>query len=504
MAMQFKAKIFEIEQGQNEVVLNENRAKELGIEIFERVLLKTRGKEIVAIVDFSERMVKEDEMALFDEVAHALEARNDELITLETLQRPASLDYIKKKLDGFALSAEEIEKIIRDVNDEKLSSTELAAFITAIYTRGFNMEETAALTNAICNTGDILDYDGNRGIVVSEHSIGGIAGDKSSMLIVPILASLGITIPKTASRAISSGAGTADCMEVLTKVALSAHEMQEVVKKTGGCLVWGGAVRLASADDKLIKIRKPLRLDPKPLLLASILAKKKAEGAQYVLIDIPCGKGAKVETAEEGKLLAQDFETLGSHLGMKVQCIISDGSEPMTSCAGPALEAKCFLSMLETKTETPLVEKSCLMVGVVLQMTRGMSREEGYKLAMQQFRSGKALEKFREIIEAQGGNPEVKSENVEVGKLRALVKSEEHGKAAHVDNKAISKICRMLGAPSEKRAGMMLRVSKGQQIEKGEVIAELFAVSQEKLDFALSNMKKEKVVEVERIIIDVV
>ncbi|MFH1106408.1 MAG: AMP phosphorylase [Candidatus Micrarchaeota archaeon] len=499
--MQLKAKIFEIEQGQNEVVLNDERARALGLNMSDRVLLKLRGRKAVAIVDTSRDFIREDEIGLFEEVALALGAGRGELISVDPIARPNSLDFIRKKLDGKALSDAEISAVIDDLMHETLSPTELAAFIAGIYCNGMTTEETAGLTNAICNSGEVLSFGDE--IVVSSHSIGGVAGDRVSLLIVPIVASLGIKIPKTASRAISSASGTADAMEVLTKVSLSIEKIQAVVRKTNGCLVWGGSVRLASADDKLIRIRNPLRLDPKPLLLSSILAKKKAEGARYVIIDIPVGRGSKIDRLDEGRALAREFEGLGTHLGMKVKCILSDGSSPLTNNIGPALEAKDALETLEERRQNMLMEKSCLMAGIILQMVRGVSREEGYRLAMQQVMSGKALEKLQEIIVEQGGR-QIKSSEIKTGRLRAAYKAEVSGKVSHVDNKAISRVCRMLGAPSEKQAGIILKASKGQHIEKGQEIIELVTNSQDKLDYALRQLKTINIFEVENIILDVV
>ncbi|MFH1200565.1 MAG: AMP phosphorylase [Candidatus Micrarchaeota archaeon] len=496
-----KARIFEIEQGQNEIVLNEESARSMGLNTSDRVLLALRGRKAVAIVDTSHQWVKPGEIVLFEEVSEALGAGKGELVSVEPIARPNSLDFIRKKLDGKALADSEIAAIIDDLMHETLSATELAAFIAGIYCNGMTTEETAALTNAICGSGETLSFGDE--IAVSSHSIGGVAGDRVSLLIVPIIASLGIKIPKTASRAISSASGTADAFEVLARVALDIDEIRRVVKKTNGCIVWGGSVRLASADDKLIRIRNPLRLDPKPLLLSSILAKKKAEGARYVIIDIPVGRGSKIEKIEDGRALAVEFEALGKHLGMEVKCIISDGSSPLTNCIGPALEARDALDTLEKKRQNMLMEKSCIMSGIILQMTRGVSREEGYRLAMQQVISGKALEKLQEIIVAQGGKA-VASQDVKIGRLRASVLAQESGKVSHVDNKAISRVCRMLGAPSDKQAGMILKASKGQHIEKGQEIMELVSNSPDKIAYALAQLKSIQVFEVENIILDVV
>ncbi len=500
--VELKAKLIDFEQGQNEVALNEEQAKELDFNVLDRVKLSAGGKSIVAIVDHSRSLVARGEIGLFDEAAKALNAKKGQMISVELAPRPQSLDAIRKKLDGGILSDGEVNGIIADLMDEKLSNAELAAFIGGIYTKGLSTEETIALTKAIYASGGSLHF--KREPVVSEHSIGGIAGDRVSMLIVPIIASLGLTIPKTATRAISSASGTADAMEVLAPVSLSVSQAERVVEKTGGCLIWGGALNIAAADDKLIKIRNPLRLDPEPLLLSSILAKKKAEGAQYVLLDIPVGQGAKVERIDKARELAQSFEALGKHMGMELQVVITEGSEPLINSIGPALEAREVLLALSGKGSESLVEKACLMAGVLLSSVKGFTRSEGYKIAKYQITSGKALEKFREIIDAQGGKPDVKPEDIRIGEFVGSFKTNEEGKVAHVDNKIISRVCRALGAPVDKKAGMVLKVSKGQRVSAGDELFELRASSKEKLALGLDVAKKLKVVEIERVILEVV
>ncbi|MEW5955360.1 MAG: AMP phosphorylase [Candidatus Micrarchaeota archaeon] len=499
--MDFKAHVTDVEAGLNVVVLDDDDAKALDVGVGDRVKIKLGKSEAVALVDLA-RKGKRGEVVLFADTAAKIGAKEDDIISVETAKRPPSLDFVRKKLDGGVLADSEVKAIITDLMKEELSAAELAAFIAGVYTRGMNTEEVAYLTNAIYETGDYLEF--KDGPTASEHSVGGVAGDRVSMLIVPIMASLGIRIPKTCTRAISSASGTADTLEVICPVSLSMDQIKEVVAKTGGCLVWGGAVNMAVADDKLIKIRHPLRLDPEELLLSSILAKKKAEGAQTVLLDIPCGKGAKVENVDRARELARKFQTMGSHLGMQVDCIVSDGAEPMMGFIGPALEAREVLRALEGLSGGLLVEKACLMSGVLLHMVRGISKEEGYRIARYQISSGKALAKFREIIAAQGGDPKIRSEDIKPGKHLATVKATAEGRVRHIDNKAISRICRAAGAPADKGAGMVLKVAVGQQITEGTDLYEVCSSTKEKLDFALQQAKHFEVVEVEKIILDII
>lgn len=496
----YRAKVIDVEAGQSQIALNEQEAKRMDLNILDRVKLRYRDREVSAMVNYSHAFVREHEVEVFAETAEKLGIRTGDEIEIQPIPRPKSLDYIRKKLDDQLLNRDEIYAIITDLMDENLSSAELAAFITAVYINELNAEETAALTEAIYNTGERLEF-GKGETVVSEHSIGGVAGDRVSILIVPILTSLGLTMPKTCTRAISSAAGTADVLEVLCPVSLSIQEIKKVVKKVGGCLVWGGAVNMAVADDKLIKIRNPLRLDPKSLLLASILAKKKAEGATHVLLDIPIGRGAKISELEKARELAQDFQALGTRLGLKVDVIITDGSDPVTYSIGPALEAREILRVLHGG-DGLLAEKACRMAGLILHMARGVTKEEGYRLALHQLRSGKAYEKFKELLTAQGGDANVTEDKIQIGKLTQDVIAETEGKIEHIDNRYISRVCRALGCPSDKAAGMIIHVRTGEKVRKGQKLYTLYATTKDKLAFGIEQAKLFSPVEIERIIIE--
>ena len=500
-----RAKILEIEQGQNEVVLNAFEAQEKDFFVGDRVLIKYLDKAATAIIDHSASFVKPGEAGLFAEVAEKLGCHDGDALEVQAALRPASLDYIRKKLDGVVLADEEIKAIITDLMLQKLSSTELASFITAVYIKGLSTDETAALTQSIIDSGDVIIPPVTPS--ASEHSIGGVAGGRSSMIVAPIMASLGICFPKTASRAISSASATADAMEVLAPVALGTKKIMEVLGKANACIVWGGGVNMAAADDKLIQIRNPLRLDPQPLLISSILAKKKAEGAQFVVLDVPVGRGAKVATIDAARDLARSFEVYGTKLGLRIMVSVSDGSEPLLQTLGPALEARAVVDILSSRGkngEGTLLEKACLQAGILLHMIRGVTREEGYRIAQYQVENGRAWEKMREIICAQGGNGNVTPQSIEVGQCRETVFSRMDGRIAHVDNHEISRVIRALGAPKDKLAGMVIHVKKGQRISSGEALYELVAKTPQSLKAGIEAAKNASVVELDRVVLDVV
>ncbi|MGB9719123.1 MAG: thymidine phosphorylase [Candidatus Anstonellales archaeon] len=333
------------------------------------------------------------------------------------------------------------------------------------------------------------------------NCVGGVAGNRTTMVIVPIVAAAGLYIAKTSSRAITSPAGTADTMEVLANVNIKMNEMREIVNNIHGAIVWGGGINIASADDHLIKIRRPLSLDPKGVLLASILAKKKAVGAEHVVIDIPVGMGAKVEDFEKAKGLANDFIKIGKMINMNIDVLITDGSEPIGNGIGPALEAKDVLRVLEGRGPEDLKHKSLLLAGKLLEMSGKVAKGDGYAVAEHFILSGKALKKMREIIEAQGGNPNITSDTIPLGEHKYSVKAERSGKIAHIDNKRISKIARAAGAPTDKGAGIYLYRLKGDRVEKGDIVFDIYAESEEKLDFAIKALDAWYPIEFQRVLL---
>lgn len=496
---QMKTKIFDVETGKNIIVLNESEAAEMDVFVGDRVILNKGGKRCTAIVDLSDTLVKRGEIVLFTETAREVGAKHGELVEIAPTANPASVEIIKKKMDGGDLREEEVKTVIQELMENKLSETELASFVSALYIRGLSNDETVYLTNAIVESGSTLDLGVHP--IVDKHCSGGVAGNRTTMVLVPIIAAAELYIPKTSARSITSPAGTADTMETLAPVTFEIEEMREIVLKTYGCVVWGGAMGLAAADDKLIRIRHSMRLDPKGVLLASILAKKKSVGAEYVVIDIPVGRGAKIEDSRVANELAKDFLELGEKLGMKTECYITVGNGPIGNGIGPALEARDVLRVLQGDGPQDLAEKSLLLAGALLELCGKVERGRGYEVASEILRSGKALEKMREIIEAQGGNPKVKVDDIPIGSYKAEVKSERDGRIHHVDNRIISKIARAAGAPKNKGAGVFLHVKQGDKVSAGDVLFEIIAESETKLSMALEVAEKMEAVEMQKVIL---
>ncbi|MDO8339885.1 MAG: AMP phosphorylase [Candidatus Burarchaeum sp.] len=478
-----RVKCFDIEAGKFIAVLNEREAKENSIFTGDRVVLSAHGKEKVAIVDLSEEVVERGEIGLFADTSSELRVHEGDKVDVRLVGVPDSIKVIRKKMDGVPMNAPEIATIVHEMMENRLSETELAAWVAAMYMKGLNSDETVALTKEIVKSGDTLKLD--RKPIVDKHCAGGVAGNRTTMVLVPIMAAAGLYIPKTSSRSITSASGTADTMEVLAPVEFSIEEMRRIVLKTHGCMVWGGAINLAAADDKLIKIRHSLSLDPRGVLLASILAKKVSVGARYVVIDIPAGMGTKFEDMGSARSLAKDFLNIGSRLGLEIECLITDGTDPVGQRIGPALECYDVLEALQKFTPHDLLDKSCQLAGALLEKCGKVQKGRGYTAALELVKNGKAYEKFKEIVGEQGGNPNVKVTDLPIGTHKYVVEAQASGRVRLVDNRDISRIARAAGAPHDKGAGIILHCEQGDKVSKGDLLFEIIAESESKLDFAV-------------------
>ncbi len=494
-----QARVIDIITGRHIIVLNEAEAMENDIYQGYRVVLKAMEAEQVCIVDLSKEMVKRGEIGIFGDVARVLEVEEGDILQVAHMERPASVEFVKKKLDGEGLENVQVKTIITDLMDNRLSEAELATWIAAMYIRGVSEDEVVALTNAIVASGNVLDLGVKP--IADKHCIGGVAGNRTTMVMVPILAAAGVYFPKTSSRAITSAAGTADTMEVLAPVDFSIEDMKKIVMKTRGAIAWGGGMNLASADDKMIRIRKPLALDPRGVLLASILAKKKSVGAHYVVVDLPLGRSVKVGSMEEAEALGADFIKIGKRLDMTIEGLITDGSEPIGNGIGPALECRDVMEVLRGEGPADLMNKSALLAGKLFELIGKVKEGEGYDTAMHFLKNGKAWEKMKEIIAEQGGDPKIKEDDLPIGQCKHTVKAEKDGKISHIDNKGVSRIARAAGAPKNKGAGIYLYRLKGDRVKQGDVLFDIYAESETKLDYAIKALDVWYPIELEKMLL---
>lgn len=482
--MLLRAKFLQLEADKPIAILNKEDAEELGIKPLERVEVCFNKRKVVAIVNIAGRIVREGEVGLYEEIQECLDVRPDEKVSVEPAPPPKSLDFIKKKLSGQTLNHSEIHTIVKDTVNQRLSDIELTAFVMALYGKNMTMGEIASLSEAMARTGKSLRLRTRE--VYDKHSIGGCPGDKTSILLVPIVAAAGLTIPKTSSRAITSPAGSADRFECIAPVELTLDEVRRVVNKTNGCLVWGGSVDLAPADDIFIQVEYPLSIDP--FLLPSVMSKKKAVNAKYVVIDMPTGRETKVRTNEQFENLANEFIQLGKKLGIKVNCVSTFAEQPIGHSVGPMLEAREALeTLVRGRGPKDLIDKVTTLSGVLLEFG---GVKDGKKISREILRSGKAYKKMKEIIEAQGGNPDIKPENLCPGSLIAEFKSSKSGKILWMSNKCVDMIAREAGAPKHRGAGVRFRKKLGDKVKKGETLFQIYSEKKNKFKRAIQLVDK--------------
>ena len=487
--MKLKVKEVDISSGGPLIaVMNKSDAALLDLHVMDRIKIK-KGKKIETVVlDIAEskKIIPERKIGMFEEVIHSLKLKNNDEVTIIPARKPLSLDFIKKKLDGHELSKKEIYQIVWDIVHNKLSAVELTYFVAACYMHVMSSRETILLTKAMVEHGDTLRI--NRYPIIDKHCIGGIPGNRTTLIVVPIIAAAGYTMPKTSSRSITSPAGTADTMEVLANVTFPIKKMKEIVLKTNACVVWGGSLNLAPADDKIIAVERPLEIDAESQLLASIMAKKHSVSSTHILIDIPSGKDAKVKSKSAALKLKKEFDAIGRRLKKHVLIIITDGSQPIGNGIGPALEARDILWILKRDPRKPAdLEKKCLMMCAnIFSMLR---IKNGYKKSLELLNSGKAYKKMIEIIKAQGGK-EIAAEDIPIGKNSYDLLSSKSGKVREIDNLIISRIARIAGAPHDKGAGLYLHRHAGDKVKKGEKLFTIYSESQHKFNFAVEFAKK--------------
>lgn len=495
----FKARKLDFASGHRpEVVLRESEARRYGIRKADVLKIVWKKKSFFAVVNYTSSKVQEGEIGFFREIwqdSKGKEMTSDGIVEVSLIKRPDSIVAIKKKLLGSSLNYKEIKSIIQDVSDGRLGDIETTYFVASSFRGNFSDKELYYLTKAMVETGDRMKF---KGIVVDKHSVGGLPGNRVTPILVAIIASLGFTIPKTSSRAVTSPAGTSDTLEVFMPVCLETDEIKKVVAGTGGCLVWGGALRIAPADDKIIKVSYPLVMEPYNKMIVSIMAKKVAMGIKYLVIDMPIGKNTKIKNQEAAAMIERKMQYIAGKFGIKLKVMVSRVIDPSGRGIGPSLEARDILRVWQQKKDRPMdLEKKALKITTALLVLTGKYNEAGaQKAARETLRSLKAWDKAKEIIEAQGGDPDIDSEEIKLGAYQYQVKAAKDGRIAMYNNKAIIEFCRILGAPSIKQAGIYLDKVIGNKFKKGETLFTLYADSSDRLDLAKAALEKGNILKI--------
>ena len=422
------------------------------------------------------------EVGLSEAVWRRLAVADGTAVTLRHPPRPLeSMSSVRAKVYGHRLDQHDLHGIMRDIVAERYSDVELAAFVTAFSSQPPELGEMVALTRAMVDVGDRLSWRNT--LIIDKHCVGGLPANRTTPLVVAIAATAGLTIPKTSSRAITSPAGTADAMETMAPVDLDTSAMRRVVEQEGGCIVWGGSVRLSPADDILIRVERALDLDSSSQLIASVLSKKLAAGSTHVLLDLPVGPTAKVRSESDAAELSHYLEQVSAELGLKVRIVQTDGSQPVGRGIGPALEARDVLAVLRAERAAPadLRDRAVLLAGALLELGGAAAPGLGQRMAHEILSDGRALKKFIRICEAQGGFREPP-----VAELRHEIGSAAPGTVAAIDNRLLARIAKLAGAPGARAAGIELHVKTGDRVERGQPLITLHAETRGEMAYALA------------------
>jgi len=422
----------------------------------------------------------EGEIGLSEAAWRRLGVQEGETVTVTHPQPLESMSSVRRKIFGEHIDGKELKAILGDIATGRYSDIQLSAFITACSARVLARDEVIGLTRAMIEVGEKLTWEHHP--IADKHSVGGLPGNRTTPVIVPIVACAGLTMPKTSSRAITSPAGTADTMETLAPVNLTLAKMRSVVEQVGGCIAWGGTVKLSPADDILIRIERALDIDSEGQLVASVLSKKIAAGATHVIIDIPVGATAKVRSQKSAKLLSDSLADVARTFGVEARAVVSDGSQPVGRGMGPALEAHDVLAVLQNEAGAPqdLRERSLALAGGLIELAGKAKAGEGVPLAAEILADGRAWKKFQNICEAQGGMrtpPRARHH-------RPIVAARD-GVITDIDNRRLSRIAKLAGAPDSKAAGLELHVRLGDHVKKGEPLFTLHAETPGEFNYAL-------------------
>jgi thymidine phosphorylase len=444
-----------------------------GFQALSKVEVSDASKSILAVlnvVDDSD-IVAPGELGLSEQAFDQLGIKVGGKVRVAHAEPPGSMDGVQRKIAGERLSADDFRAITEDIVANRYSKMEMAAFLVASGQTGLDRDEVLYYTWAMAESGRRLDWE--EPLVADKHCIGGIPGNRTSMLVVPIVAAHGMLIPKTSSRAITSPAGTADTMEVLARVELSPETLSRIVRKERGCLAWGGTARLAPVDDILISVERPLGIDSMGQLVASILAKKLAAGSTHLLVDIPVGPTAKVRQMRQALQLRRLFEFVGDRIGIHLEVVVTDGRQPIGRGIGPALEVRDVLQVLQNDPDAPadLRQKALRLAGRVIEFDPDVRGGQGYAIARDILESGRALAKLKAIIQMQGEQHEA----CPLGPLTFEVKAPADGVVIDIDNYQMNKLARLAGAPMDKGAGVDLLKKLGDPVRRGEPLYRIHA-----------------------------
>ncbi len=495
--MELNAIEYDIDPSEPTVLLHEDDCIILGVREGDRICISGE-RSATAIVSVSDTIVQKGTVMVPSSVLSACGGSDGDVVDVSVSHAPESVRHIIEKMDGKTLREDDIIRLVGDVVDGRLSKIETAAWLTALHINGMDIDEIAAYAEGMAESGSMLSFGDRR--VFDFHSFGGLPGNKITPIVVSIAVSAGLVMPKLSSRAISSACGTADFVETFCDIGLSSEDVKRISDDVGGVFSWTGSTDLGPAGDIFITIQRPLGIDPRPQMLASIMSKKIAAGATDLVMDIPMGTESKVRTLEAARAYSRDLTDLGERLGVRVECAITYAEQPLGEAVGPILEARECIQVLEgCPGHDDVAEKACVCAGMILDMA---GIPDGHRKAREILDSGEAFATFRRIVAAQGGNPEITSSDLVPGAFRADIIASHSGFVRRISNKGVVAVAKAAGAPNDKGAGVMLNKKLGTIVSEGDVMMTVFADREDKLRHAVDKAKCLNPICVEGMVLD--
>ena len=396
-------------------------------------------------------------------------------------------DVIEKKRDGQKLTKEEIDFFVQEYTKENIEDYQASALLMAIFINGMDEEETVNLTESMAKSGDMLDLSAIEGITADKHSTGGV-GDKTSLVVAPICASLGIKMAKMSGRGLGHTGGTIDKLESIKgfNVTLDTDDFFKQVNEIGVSII-GQTGNLAPADKKIYALRDvTATVGNISLIASSIMSKKIAAGAQNIVLDVKCGSGAFMKDEESATELAEMMVKIGKKCGRNIAAVITNMDIPLGSNVGNALEIKEVIDILNNKGDEQLRKLCLVLSATILSISYDWTYEEAYKKAEQTISDGSAYKKFIEFVNAQGGNSDFTT--LPVAKKSLEIKAEKDGYIQSIDSRIVGESAVLLGAGREKKtdtidygAGIKLHKKTCDKVSVGDTIAILYAENDERL-----------------------
>ncbi|MET3650636.1 thymidine phosphorylase family protein [Dyella japonica] len=448
-----------------------------------RIQVHVGGRDLVTMLDVVHGdLLATDEAGLSEAAWCELAPKPGDRASFSHAPSVESLGLIRRKIHGHELDDEQFDTIMADMVKHRYSSVELAAFVSACSGGRLSQREVVSLTRSMVAGGARLHW--TRHIVVDKHCIGGLPGNRTTLIVVPILTSLGMLMPKTSSRAITSPAGTADTMETLAPVNLDVLSMQRVVERTGGCVVWGQSAHLSPADDVLIRIERMLDVESEGQLVASVLSKKVAAGASHVIVDIPVGPTAKVRTPGEAQALCALMTKVADAFGVRVRPLVTDGTAPVGRGIGPALEAHDVLAVLRGEHLCPrdLRERALYLAAQLYAFANDLEDDQkALRIVTHALDSGAAWSQFVTICEEQGG-----MRTPGKAAYQQPIEATAQGVVGIIDNRRLAKVAKLAGAPHVPLAGVALETRPGQTVSRHDPLFVIHAETKGQLAYAMA------------------